>query len=99
MGSASGLEREVRSALLKEWDPIGIKEIAEAANEYDAYAPALAEMLRSKRSEAEIFDYLWQLETGHMGLTGDREATKKFASYLSELYGGRVPGYKKGLLS
>lgn len=85
MGRALSLERQVRSALLAEWDPIGIKNIAEAANEYDAFAPALAEMLRSKRSEAEIFDYLWQLETGHMGLTGDRDATQRFAVYLSQL--------------
>jgi hypothetical protein len=42
-------------------------------------------MLISQQGRAEIFDYLWWLETQHMGLTGDRQATEKFADRLLEI--------------
>ena len=34
----------------------------------------------------QIFDYLWTIETVSMGMEGDKEKTKKFAIWLSELY-------------
>jgi hypothetical protein len=34
--------------------------------------------------ESELFDYLWWLETEHMGLPGDRQATELFAHRLIE---------------
>jgi hypothetical protein len=75
----------IRVALLKEWDPIGVSHFAEAADEYDAYAPDVISLLMAHKTENEIFDYLWQLETGHMGLDGDRVATLRFVSRLMEI--------------
>jgi len=72
----------IRRALLQEWDPIGIGAIAEAQDEYDSYVPSIYKMLISQKPRHEIFDYLWWLETEHMGLTGDRQATEKFAERL-----------------
>jgi hypothetical protein len=75
----------VRLALLNEWDPIGIKEFFKAADEYDAYVPDVVRLLMAHKSEKEIFNYLWQLETEHMGLEGDRTATLRFASRLMQI--------------
>jgi len=39
-------------------------------------------MMMSRKPKSELFDYLWWLETEHMGLIGDRQATEEFADYL-----------------
>ena len=75
----------IRRALLKEWDPIGVAGIDEAQNEYDSYVPRIYKMLMARKPRHEIFEYLWWLETEHMGLTGDRQATEKFADRLMQV--------------
>jgi hypothetical protein len=75
----------IRRALLKEWDPIGVSEIAEAQDEYDSYVSAIYKMLIARKPRHEVFDYLWWLETEHMGLTGDRQVTEKFADRLMQI--------------
>jgi hypothetical protein len=75
----------IRRALLQEWDPIGVGAIAEAQDEYDAYVPAIYKLLIARKPKHEIFDYLWWLETEHIGLTGDRQATEKFAERLMRI--------------
>lgn len=70
-----------------EWDPIGVAAIAQAQDEYDAYVPSIYKMLITRRTPEDLFDYLWWLETQHMGLTGDRQATELFARRLA-----RIPG-------
>jgi len=71
----------IKAALLKEWDPIGVKDVPQAQDEYDSYAPHIYTLLTT-RTLRELSDYLWWLETEHMGLTGDREATEQFAERL-----------------
>ena len=75
----------IQHALLNEWDPIGVKGIAEAQDEYDSYVPTIYKMLISRKPQHEIFSYLWWLETEHMGLIGDRQATETFAARLMRL--------------
>ncbi len=75
----------IREAVLNEWDPIGVKDIAEARDEYDSYIPMLCKLIMTKSSKEDIFKYLWNLETQHMGLDGDRQATDKFADKLLQL--------------
>ncbi len=75
----------IKQALLKEWDPIGVGEIPEAQDEYDSYVSGVYKLLITRRPQHEIFDYLWTLETQHMGLTGDRQATERFAERLWRL--------------
>ena len=79
--------KAVQQALIKEWDPIGVSDVPEAQDEYDSYAPKITGMLIEKKPRNEIFDYLWLLETDHMGLTGTdeaRNATDKFVDRLIE---------------
>jgi hypothetical protein len=75
----------LKALVMDEWDPIGVKEIAEAAGEYDTYIYDLLGLVFRSASESDFFNYLWKLETGHMGLSGDRAVTIRFAKRLSEL--------------
>jgi hypothetical protein len=74
--------KAIKTALLTEWDPIGVKQFPEAQDEYDSYAPHIYTLLITRRPHQEIFDYLWKIETERMGLTGDRQATERFAERL-----------------
>lgn len=75
----------VRRMLWEDWDPIGVNEYSEASDEYDSYAPAVVKLVQSGVSEQEMFEQLWALETGYIGLEGDEENTRAFASKLRTL--------------
>ena len=75
----------IRRALIEEWDPIGVGEFPEAQDEYDSYVSDVYNLLAARRSKDDIFNYLWELETGHMGLDGDRPATERFAERLARM--------------
>lgn len=79
--------KAIREALLQEWDPIGIRGVPEAQDEYDAYVPALYELLLQRSPAQKLFEYLWWLETEHMGLPGDHQQTRQFAERLARLPG------------
>lgn len=76
---------EVRRALFEEWDPIGVNDNPLAEDEYDNYAPHLTEMLLARKPKDWIFKQLWLIETAHIGLTGNRQATAYFAGQLIEI--------------
>jgi hypothetical protein len=60
----------VREILLRDWDPIGVCGIPEAADEYDTYADKAYVMLMDDAATAsEIANYLYNVATEHMGLT------------------------------
>ncbi len=75
----------ISKALLKEWDPIGVSSFEGAQDEYDAYVGEIHRMLSQRASAKELFDYLWWLETQHMGLRGDRQRTEAFANRLLKI--------------
>jgi hypothetical protein len=79
------LQRRIHDALLHEWDPIGIEQFPEAQDEYDSYVPDVCHRLLSGASFEQVFDYLWSLETQHMGLRGDRQRTEQFANRVIEI--------------
>jgi len=82
--NATELVAVVRTMLWEDWDPIGVNQFSEASDEYDSYAGEVAELVRRGASEQEMFDWLWSLETGHIGLEGDRDNTQQFAAKLQE---------------
>jgi hypothetical protein len=60
----------VRELFIDEWDPIGVRGVSEATDEYDAYVAKAYVMLMDERATAEqITDYLWGVATEYMGLT------------------------------
>jgi len=56
----------IRSVLMAEWDPIGVSDIPEAADEYDSYIGGVYELLERGASEASICDYLRNIEVDRM---------------------------------
>ncbi len=72
----------IRTILIQEWDPIGINDIPEAQDEYDAYVSGVYRLLISRKPTYEVFEYLWFIETEHMALCGDRQRTKQVAELL-----------------
>lgn len=83
--SPQRLQQEVRKILLMDWDPIGIRDVPQAQDEYDNYVPRIAEMVTSRRSIVELSEYLLHLETGVMGLPGNRERARAVAGKLAEI--------------
>lgn len=73
----------IHNILLHEWDPIGVASFKGAEDEYDLYIADLINLLRDKSTEQDFFNFLWWVETEHMGLSGDRELTKKVASKIA----------------
>jgi hypothetical protein len=58
---------------MRDWDPIGISDVEEAADEYDAYVGRVYVMLMDERANSEVIAaYLFEVATGHMGLSADR---------------------------
>jgi hypothetical protein len=75
----------IKAILLNEWDPIGISDVPEAQDEYDSYVPGIHKMLISRSTEQEVFEYLWVIETQHMGLLGNRRNTEEISKKLLHL--------------
>lgn len=70
--------------LFRQWDPIGVYDADGPDDEYRAYLPRFWELVRSGSSEAEVIDYLAQIERDRIGLeTSDQHrldiARKAFA--------------------
>ncbi len=82
---AKNLHTEIKDIMLRDWDPIGIQDVREASDEYDSYVPSVYKLLISQKPIHEIFEYLWWVETEHMGLIGDRQATEAIAKKLQSL--------------
>ncbi len=59
---------QIRSILMTKWDPIGVSDVAEAADEYDRYIGFIYGLLTRDASEREIADYLKWVEVDQMGL-------------------------------
>ena len=65
----------IRAVLMREWDPIGVKNVPEAAGEYDAYAAGVYSMMATKRaSAASVAASLTDVAVNRMGMTRLRES-------------------------
>lgn len=68
------------------WDPIGVRGIPEAFDEYDAYAPALLDMLDRGATNQEIADHLAGVVHDRMALRPDPDREAAVAALLRELH-------------
>jgi len=75
----------IRRILLREWDPIGVADVAEAQDEYDSYVSKIHGMLIRHEPRHKLVDHLWWIETDNMGLAGNRRRTEAIADRLLEL--------------
>ena len=59
----------VREVLMEEWDPIGVRDIPGAEDEYDGYVGKVYVMLMDARvSEQALENYLFETATTHIGM-------------------------------
>src|SRR5687768_6066994 len=60
------LQDKIRRVLMDEWDPIGVKDIPEAADEYDCYIGEIYGLIQRGASAGEISEHLRRLEIRNM---------------------------------
>ncbi len=77
--------RKIREIFLKDWDPVGVGNIAGAEDEYDAYIMPVYDLLRGPRSEQAIINYLRWAETVRMEITPPAKRLKTVAKVLLEI--------------
>ncbi|EKS6643260.1 hypothetical protein QCD58_002047 [Enterobacter hormaechei] len=76
------LYEQVRAILLNEWDPIGICDLVEAKDEYDAYIQPICELLYAGKGVEDIYYYLHWVATEYMYLDGDSDLDHRVAEKL-----------------
>jgi hypothetical protein len=60
---------KIRRILMNEWDPIGVKDVPEAADEYDLYLSDVYGLVVQNAPASKIAKYLRHVEIDRMGLT------------------------------
>ncbi|QAY78152.1 hypothetical protein [Sphingosinicella sp. BN140058] len=78
--------RRVEVVLHWAWDPIGVRGIPEAADEYDSYALTVLAMLERGTPDREVADYLTSVERDRMGLRARPDKNEDIAAMLRELH-------------
>ena len=53
---------------MDEWDPIGVNNLPEAADEYDRYIGGIYGLIQRNASEHEIWAHLRRMEIDEMGM-------------------------------
>jgi hypothetical protein len=82
MALSEKLRASVKQVLLLTWDPIGVKDIEEARDEYDAYVSPIVRSILERRAATELRDQLLAFETDRMGLEGDEGRASSVAAEL-----------------
>lgn len=75
--------KSVDEILWNEWDPIGVNDVA-PRDEYQSYVPEIFSLLIQNRTDKEIADRLYKIETETIGVLGSREHCLKIAKKLIE---------------
>jgi len=75
----------VRKAILKNWDPIGVKDEPSAQDEYDAYLPAIVGLIEKRAPVNELARYLTDITTLEMGMVEAEARDRAVAERLLQL--------------
>lgn len=76
------LYRQTDEVLHYMWDPIGVRGIAQARDEYSSYLPHVFSLLVGNKGPEKIAEYLdWVVEE-KMGLTPNKEYSKEISEIL-----------------
>ncbi len=59
---------KIHRVLLEIWDPIRVRDVPQAQDEYDSYIGGIYQLLIGKAPDEKIVDYLYCVETDQMGL-------------------------------
>jgi hypothetical protein len=78
--------RMIQIVLHWAWDPIGVRGIEEAADEYDMYALQVLEMLEADAPVKRIADYLTGVVRDRMELPVQPDRDNHVSSMLRQLF-------------
>jgi hypothetical protein len=78
--------RIIQVALLWAWDPIGVRGIEEAADEYDMYAPRVLEMLKADAPVEQIAAFLTSVVRDRMELPVQPDRDEDLSSMLKQMF-------------
>jgi hypothetical protein len=76
---------EIRQILVNVWDPIGIKDVSNAQDEYDAYIGGVFDLLNRRAIEEDISAYLWKVIEERIHIHPTRGATQEAAKALRRI--------------
>ena len=79
------IQDNIREALMKNWDPIGVAGVPEVQDEYDGYIGGVYCLLANGASEKQIIDHLYKIETEYMELESSNKALKEVAEALRKI--------------
>ena len=77
------LYKVVNEILWNDWDPIGVNDIA-PRDEYHSYVPEIFSLLIQNKTDKEISNRLYKIETETIGVLGSREHCLMIAKKLIE---------------
>ncbi len=69
------IRSEIRRVLIELWDPIGVREVPEAQDEYNSYLGGVYELVTGGASADQVIDHLLSIERDRMGLSGRDKAS------------------------
>ena len=85
---------QVRKLFMDEWDPIGVRGIEGAKDEYDTYVNRAYVMLMDESADSDaITDYLWKTATEYMGLPATVDLATRCRAVANALVAMR-PGFE-----
>jgi len=76
---------EIRQVLLNVWDPIGVGDFPECADEYDCCIGGVYALLMNRANDDEVAKYLWERANHHMGLTVSTESMMPRVAVLKRI--------------
>jgi hypothetical protein len=76
---------KVRTALLTDWDPIGVRDVPTAQDEYDTYAPVLCGLLMRGHSREDLIKHISWIVHDQMGLQDMPAENERFADRLLQI--------------
>jgi hypothetical protein len=82
---ARGIQEQIRQILLSDWDPIGIRDVPEAQDEYDSYVGGVYRLLADGASAVEVAKHLARIEGEQMGLPSSADGRLSVATKLCGL--------------
>lgn len=79
---ADQLYRLCDEILLYCWDPIGVRGVPEARDEYRSYLPKVFQLVQGDQAEEALAQYLISVERDSIGLEPNRERAQQIAGML-----------------
>ena len=66
-GRAKEIQRAIGEVLLRNWDPLGVKDVPQAQDEYEGYVGGVYRLIASGATAKQIAEHLVRIETERLG--------------------------------